>query len=471
MTSSNIITSVQDVKLPFAVKIGYSVGGFAKSLLVAATSVFLLYFYTDVCGIDSKIASTIILIAKVWDIINDPIMGGITDKTVSKEGKCRFWLKYFSVPTGIIFALSFFMPNFAMPGKIAWAAVTYILQGTFSTVLLIPLNTLMGRITSNQQQRVHLNQFMGLFGMLGGMFVSGNTLRIVEIAGGGDRYKGFAIAGAIFGAMYILLHLIVFWSTKGYEPLEHLRTESELANLECEIKLENQLNFSQKCAALIKNPMWIATIVMFLFFNLSTSLEGSAMAFYFQYNHGSNMQNLYTLSATISVIFSIIPIVTLNWFTKYLGVAKTTLLGGIMVFVGYFLRFILADGTALIMCIGWAVGIVGQGLVSTTILLHIFSSKEYGLRKTGVNNEGILMAGYSFSYKIGMAIGGALIGYIMPAAYVPQAESQVTVVTDFFFNCSVLYPAILMVPSIAMCVLLMRYEASLKVEDKLEGAE
>lgn len=148
-------TSVQDVKLPWPVKIGYSVGNFAKALLAVSVSVYLLYFYTDICGIDSKIASTIILIAKIWDIINDPMMGAIVDKTVSKEGRCRFYLKYFSVPAGIIFALSFFMPDFAMPGKIAWAAITYILQGMASTILLIPLNTLMGRLTSNQQQRVH----------------------------------------------------------------------------------------------------------------------------------------------------------------------------------------------------------------------------------------------------------------------------------------------------------------------------
>ena len=110
---------------------------------------FMLYFYTDVCGIDSTVAATIILIAKIWDIINDPMMGAIIDRTRSKEGKCRFWLKYMSVPGMVIVALCFFVPELTTTGKIIWVAVTYVLQGMISTSLLIPFNTMISRLTSD----------------------------------------------------------------------------------------------------------------------------------------------------------------------------------------------------------------------------------------------------------------------------------------------------------------------------------
>ena len=76
-------TSIQAVKLPLKVKLTYGAGSFAKTLLVYLTMVFMLYFYTDVIGISSGVAVTIILIAKIWDIINDPMMDAIVDRTRS----------------------------------------------------------------------------------------------------------------------------------------------------------------------------------------------------------------------------------------------------------------------------------------------------------------------------------------------------------------------------------------------------
>lgn len=96
-----VLTQVSPVVLPWRVKILYAAGSFSKALLAVAMAAFMLYFYTDVCGIDSTVAATIILIAKIWNIINDPMMGAIIDRTRSKEGKCRFWLKYGKTTTTI----------------------------------------------------------------------------------------------------------------------------------------------------------------------------------------------------------------------------------------------------------------------------------------------------------------------------------------------------------------------------------
>lgn len=458
MDKVNTITSIQDVKLPLSVKLGYSVGNFAKALLAVSTAAFLLFFYTDVCGIDPKIASTIILIAKIWDIINDPMMGAIVDRTVSKEGKCRVYLKYFSVPAGIIFALSFFMPDFAMPGKIAWAAITYILQGMFSTALLIPMNTLMGRITSNQQQRVHLNQFANIFSLAGSMLVPAVTMRIALAVDPEDLTKGFAVVGAVFAVAYVICHLIVFFSTKGYEPLEHLadNTVEETA-----AKKVKAATLGQSLGALMKNKMWLFIIVMFLLVNMAMSLESATLAFYIQYNFDNNMA-LYSLYSTVGLVIPIIGILLLNQFTRYLGVGKTALLGAILALAAYSLRFFLHDSSTAVIGTGWGLYQFGAGLLSCTVLLLVFESKDYGLKRTGIDNEAILMSGFSVSYKIGMAIGGAILGYIMPAAYVSNAAEQAPEVLDFFFKCSTLFPAIAHVVCLIMCVLICVCERELK---------
>ena len=71
----------------------------------------------------------------------------------------------------MIVALCFMMPELTMTGKIIWVAVTYTLQGMASTALLIPLNTLMGRLSSDKQQRAHLNQIAGFYGTAAGWIV------------------------------------------------------------------------------------------------------------------------------------------------------------------------------------------------------------------------------------------------------------------------------------------------------------
>jgi len=461
MNTNETMTVLPNGKLPLLVKIGYSIGNFAKALLAVSTGAFLLYFYVNVCGINSKVASTIILAAKIWDIINDPMMGAIVDRTKSKEGKCRFYLKWFSVPAGIIFALSFFMPDFAASGKVIWAVVTYVLQGMLSTVLLIPMNTLMGRITTDQQQRVQLNQFCVLFSLAASMLTQAVTMRMVVAAGGDDMIKGFAVVGVIYGIIYALCHLIVFFSTKGYEPLEHLQEEKAESSETSETL--NEVSLKERIAALLKNGMWLVIIVMFLMQNLGMALENSTMAFYFQYNHNNDM-TLYSIFSSVGTVTSIIDIVILDVLTKKIGIARTASFGAALACFGYLMRFFLHDASTVVMTVGWILGQFGGGLISCTILLLIFQSKDYGLKKTGIDNDAILMSGFSVSYKIGMAVGGAILGYVMSAAFVNGAETQTAEVQAFFLKCSTLLPGLCYLIATVLCILICSYEKTLKTE-------
>lgn len=456
--NEKVLTSVQPVKLPLRVKIGYSVGSAAKALLAVSTAAFLLYFYTDVCGIDPVVASTIIMIAKIWDIVNDPIMGAIVDRTASKEGKCLFFLKRFSVPAGIIVALSFTMPNFAMPGRVVWALVTYILQDMASTSLLIPLNTLMGRITSEQKEQAKLSQYSNFFSLIGQYAVQGYMMISVAALGGGINTRGFMLVGIILGAIYALLHLIVYWSVKGYEPVEQ---PAQPAGEETKLQEKQHTPLKEALAALIKNRMWLWVMVVFFFESLALYSEAAVMQFYFQYNHGNDM-SLYTIYSNITLAAAILIILGLSFVVGKFGTSKTAMAGCLLAFAGYAVRFLLRDESQLIMGIGWSLGAVGTTLFNGVILLLIFEARDWGARRTGVSNDALLMSGYSVAYKIGSALGGCVAGFLMPAAYVSGAATQVESVQRYFFNWSTLYPCIAFVIAIAAMLVVMKYERELK---------
>ena len=101
----------ENEKLPMRVKVCYGIGHLGNMLLLLMNAVFLLFFYTDVIGISARVATVIILIARVWDAFNDPMMGVIVDKKQHAGGKCRYFLKLFAVPAGICLALSYFVPS------------------------------------------------------------------------------------------------------------------------------------------------------------------------------------------------------------------------------------------------------------------------------------------------------------------------------------------------------------------------
>ena len=150
-------------RLPIHVKTSFAIADFGKNCLIIFNIYFLLYFYTDVIQLDPAVATIIMAIARVWDAINDPMMGVIVDRTKSKEGKCRFYLKYFSVPAGVCLFLSYYVPELSENGKILWVAVTYIFQGMVTTITSVPLNAMLARLTDDRAERVSLGQYKAVW--------------------------------------------------------------------------------------------------------------------------------------------------------------------------------------------------------------------------------------------------------------------------------------------------------------------
>lgn len=197
-------------KLPIRIKFAMAYGDFGKSTLNILNAFFLLWFYTDVAKIPAAAATVIMVIAKVWDAINDPMMGVILDKTVSKEGKCRAWLKYLSVPAGICVALSYWAPHLKQSHLIIFVAITYLFQGMAQTATNVPFNTLLARITTDKDERVKLGQWRGYGNTIASVLVTATALPFVKLIGGGDQTKGFFIFAIICGVIYATSFLTVY---------------------------------------------------------------------------------------------------------------------------------------------------------------------------------------------------------------------------------------------------------------------
>lgn len=449
-------------KLPMKVKWLFASGDFAKTLLVVMTAGFSLYFYTDILGMDSKVVAMIILIAKIWDFINDPMMGAMVDRTRSKEGKCRMWLKYMSVPGGVILALNFIMPELSATGKIVWVAVTYTLQGMASTALMIPQNTLMSRLTADPAERAAINGYRGYFSVIANLLVGSFAIPFVLMAGSGDMRKGFAVFGIVCGVLYAVNYLIVYACTKGYEPLDEPAAAVSGAAPEAAEKV--------KLTEVLSNWPWLIVLLAYFCTMVAASVAGSTGVFYAQYNLGDI--NLYSIMSFVGIAGALVVYLVLGKLVGKYGNAKLLFAGSLIAAAAYLFRFLTGDANVWIIYGGYFVGNFGQALSSSVVMLVIYDSYIYMHHKTGKPvPEALLVSGYSVSYKVGMAIATPIAAWLLGMVpYVAGAEIQESSVLDLFFYENTLMPAVAFVISGLLGLVLIRYDKQIQTYKDIDAA-
>ncbi len=225
--------SAQEKPLSTQEKIGYGIGDAASNFYWKTIESFLVYFYTDVFGIRASSVGFMMLITRVLDAINDPIIGYVADRTVTTWGRFRPYLLWFCVPLGISAVLVFYTPDLSVRGRLAYAYVTYALFMLTYTMVNIPYSALMGVITADSLERTSVSVYRFVFAFLGGLVVQYLTLYLVEYfgavsspaidataAGAIDEKRGFFWTAVVFACAATVLFILTFAATnERVEPL------------------------------------------------------------------------------------------------------------------------------------------------------------------------------------------------------------------------------------------------------------
>ena len=132
---------------------GYGVGALGKDLANIVISSYLLVFYTNVLGISAAAGVTIMMVTKIWDAINDPMMGIVADKTKTRWGKFRPYLLFVPIPLAVCAVLTFTPVSFSYTGKLIWAAVTYTLTNTLFTCYDVPMLGMVPSLSDSPRDR------------------------------------------------------------------------------------------------------------------------------------------------------------------------------------------------------------------------------------------------------------------------------------------------------------------------------
>lgn len=160
---------MQAVGISLKEKLCYGIGAYGKDLVYAIVSTFIMVYYTDVVGVSPAFVGVIFLGARIWDAINDPIMGWIVDNTKTRWGKFRPWILGGTIVNSIVLVLLYLNPSTFLQGTLVniWCAVTYILWGMTYTLMDVPYWAMIPSFSSDSQVRDQMASVPRLFANLG----------------------------------------------------------------------------------------------------------------------------------------------------------------------------------------------------------------------------------------------------------------------------------------------------------------
>ena len=204
-------------------KIAYALGDAAAGGITwKVMSIAFPLFFTNVFGLTVADAATLMLVARLFDVVTDPLIGTLADRTRSRLGTYRPWMIFGAIPLGLVFALLLYTPDFGPVGKRIWAYGLYLLMMAVYTAVNVPYSSLLGVMTDNDDEK---NQFSS-FRMVGAYamgFITLLSFPYLQKWIGGTEAHQYAVIGAVLGAIAAIMTLLCGLLTK--ERLQSVRAE------------------------------------------------------------------------------------------------------------------------------------------------------------------------------------------------------------------------------------------------------
>jgi len=197
-------------KLSVKEKIGYGMGDAGCNIIFGAIMLFVNYFYTDIFGLAPALVGVLLLSVRVIDAVTDPIMGAIADRTRSKYGRFRPWLLWIAFPYALFSILMFTTPEWSYNSKVIYAFVTYFLLSLTYTAINIPYCSLGGVITNDPKERVACQSYRFVMVGIATLLLSLTLLPMADWFGGDNKAKGYQMAMTVLALVGTCMFLFCF---------------------------------------------------------------------------------------------------------------------------------------------------------------------------------------------------------------------------------------------------------------------
>ncbi|SOY67111.1 MFS transporter [Cupriavidus taiwanensis] len=398
-------------RLPLRTKLGFGIGDLAFNLYWQATTLYLLYYYTDVVGLSPVTAGWIFGGAMLWDALCDPVAGYVANRTRSRWGRYRPYLLFGCVPLALSFVAMFIPTSAQGASLVAFVLGTHVVFRTTYTVLSMPYNSLMATLTNNSQERGSLAAYRMICASSAGMLVALATLKLVHVFGQADERQGFLVAMALYAAISLPVFLFTFFSTK-----ERIQPDV------------HGITVREALAVVVRNRAFLLICGMTVALTAAGTFLSKTLPYVLKY--GLHREDLIgpALGTVAVQVFIAIPFWA--WVMRRTSKRLVALSGGCIGMLGY-----AALGWTGATGIGVLFGVLGLiGFASAASLLATWAmipdTVEYGEWRTGVRGEGTIFGVFSFAQKGALAIAVGGVGHLLGAVGFVANQPQSQAATD-----------------------------------------
>ena len=450
-------------------KLGYAMGDMGCGFSFQLVSTFMQLFYMQYIGIGEEAYAIIIILSKVFDAINDIVIGNLVDtKRIGKKSKYMPWILLGGV-TLVIFNVMLFAPvkDFSLWGKYAWCLISYCLWSIAYTMVNVPYGSLHSVITDNPQEKVSLSTFRSIGAALPAiviMIVLPGIVYNTSTNSAGEEIQ--ILKGETLLPVALVLSavaLVVLWGTTKLvkERVNHSSTENAVG---FKAMISSAKSFFTNRAMV---GATVATVASVAFFNSTMALNNMVFQYFFK-DTGKIGIAMIGSYAPMIIFMALIGKLTKKYGKK--NVIVTAMLIGALSGLTSLFAPISPDSKGMIIYIICLMGLnLGNAGFQISVWAIVADCIEMSYRKTGKSEEGSLYALYSFFRKLAQGIGQAVVALGLSAIGFIEGDNAVQP-ADFGENVKSLYFIILAVGSL-IAFLSMKFIYNIGKKEEQEFAQ
>ncbi len=455
-------------KLKFNNYLGYGLCDLGNNLGFSCISAFLTVFYSDVIGknfskeesvIWGIATSVILIVARIWDGINDPMMGMIVQRhKPSKLGKFRPFIIYGGIPLALVIIVMFIpFQNLGLVGAIAFTSLTYIAYGMLYTVVLVPYGSLATVMTRDENERSLLSVSRSIGGGIGGIPCGMLLPQIVyTVIDGNKIFNGdkFFICVCIIAVIIVVSYLIGFTQVKENYPYN-------------EVDTNQKVNFSQTFKSIIKNKPFIIMSLLGMLLIASSMFMNSMYTYIFKENYEDGGLMTFVTIATYIPMLICIPLSGMIF--KKIGKKEFMVPSLIIATIASLVMYLWKIDNPWIFLIFVALQGVGVAFITLEIWALAMDVIDYQELLTGKREEAPSYALFTFMRKIGQALAAFVPAIVSLCGYVAADTGHLSdTVKSNLYNSGTLIPFIIFaIMTVLICLYPLSKDKYIEMKKKL----
>ena len=387
------------MELTLKQKAAYGIGAVGKDMVYALSASYAMYFYQDVLGLGATFVGLILMIARIFDAVNDPFMGVVVAKTRSRWGRFRPWLFSGTILNAVVLYALFAAPDLSEAGLMVYFTIVYILWGVTYTMMDIPYWSMIPAVTKTSAERENLSVVGRTCAGVGSALIAMFTMLLVGALGGDSERIGFRWVALIVAVIFVVSEVLccIFFKEKS-------QTKMQTAGVKDMFK------------ALFRNDQALVVVLSIVLINSALYLTSNFVIYFFKYDFGgANWKGDYTMFSTVGGAAQILGMMVLYPLlrkklssTQVFTVSLFTAIGAYaLLLVECLLGFsaslplLLIPGVMIFAC---------NGMLSVLTTLFLSNSVDYGQLKTGRREESVIFSMQTFVVKAASGVAVFLAG-------------------------------------------------------------